>query len=79
MECKLLLPSSELELAESVEGLFDSLSVLPPQVHCHKCGGRLQHIHASLLSDRGKKWTITFPICANCVSRGSNSFVSMTN
>ncbi|MCU1304488.1 MAG: hypothetical protein JWQ87_4772 [Candidatus Sulfotelmatobacter sp.] len=58
--------SSTVSPTQSVEELFDSLSTLPPFIHCRQCGSKLLHVNVTFLSEGGKAWTLPLPSCPKC-------------
>jgi hypothetical protein len=58
--------SSTVAPTQSIEELFDSLSTLPPSIHCRQCGGKLLHVDATFFLESGKAWTLPLPVCPNC-------------
>ena len=58
--------SSTVSPTQSVEEFFDSLSALPPFIHCRQCGSKLLHVDITFLSEGGKAWTLPLPSCPKC-------------
>lgn len=72
--------SSLVTPIQSVQELFNSLSALPPLIHCRQCGSKLLHVDATFLSEGGKAWTQPLPFCPNCEpSQVSPEFADITS
>lgn len=58
--------SSTAAQSQLIDKLFDDLSVLPPLLHCRKCGAELLHANATFFTLAGKEWTLPLPHCPQC-------------
>jgi hypothetical protein len=58
--------SSTEAQSQLIDKLFDDLSVLPPLLHCRKCGAELLHANATFFTLAGKEWNVPLPRCPQC-------------
>jgi endogenous inhibitor of DNA gyrase (YacG/DUF329 family) len=60
--------SQSADLPSFVDELMETVSALPIQVKCPRCGSKLTHIETTLFSSRedGKIWKVLLPNCPKC-------------
>jgi hypothetical protein len=63
---------------QAAEDLFNTLSALPPLIHCPKCGFKLLHLDATFFSQNGKVWTLPLPVCPKCDLKQDAARVTQT-
>ena len=58
--------SDSSEVPPHVKKLFDSLTMLPSQVYCPKCGSKMLLVETTFFSLGEQFWTIPLPVCSMC-------------